>query len=114
MNYLTNILNNDIAHRIYLYIYKRTTRKIVTYYGVKVIGYGGVSSKEIAKALGIPLRTVQYYLRKLVRLGYISRWEVRFSRTKRVVRYGIKDKAMFNFVCVCSRESLHQQETGKK
>lgn len=87
------LLDNPRAAAILRYIYERTTRKakVPTWYGYTnvTLVWGGVSSKEIADALGIPLRTVQYYLRKLVREGYVTKWERRYSRTKRVVRYGI-------------------------
>ena len=99
---LKTILDNPKACKIYAYIYKRTTREIfIPYRGYRVVAIGGISSREIAKELGLPLRTVQYYLKKLVKEGYINRWERRFSPTKRVVRYGVKNIPTTPICIVC-------------
>ena len=104
-NIAENLLNEYAPlYREPDFLLKEELREVDNYYAILLaVATGSLTNREIARASGIEERSLHYYLKQLLELGYLARrYPLTGSRTPRVpVRYVLEDPLLrfwFRFV----------------
>ena len=94
------------------FLLREELRELPKYYAILTqLARGSANAKMIAKAAGVPERSIPYYLNQLVELGYVrKRFPVKAKPSPRQVRYQLHDPLLrFWFRFVYPNQSLIRQ-----